>query len=78
VLAVDFALLFSGAVVTETVFAWPGMGTLLVDSVYRRDYSVLMAILMVGSAAVVLSNLAADLIYGWLDPRVRVAGKEAA
>ncbi|HJS74925.1 MAG TPA: ABC transporter permease [Vicinamibacteria bacterium] len=75
VLALDFALLFSGAVVTETVFAWPGMGTLLVDSVYRRDYSVLMAILMVGSAAVVLSNLAADVIYGWLDPRVRVARK---
>jgi peptide/nickel transport system permease protein len=72
VLAVDFALLFSGAVVTETVFAWPGMGTLLVDSVYRRDYSVLMAILMVASVAVVVSNLVADLAYGWLDPRVRV------
>ena len=78
VLALDFALLFSGAVVTETVFAWPGMGTLLVDSVYRRDYSVLMAILMVGSIAVVLSNLAADVVYGWLDPRVRVARKDAA
>ncbi len=78
VLSLDFALLFSGAVVTETVFAWPGMGTLLVDSVYRRDYSVLMAILMVGSIAVVLSNLAADVAYGWLDPRVRVARKEAA
>jgi peptide/nickel transport system permease protein len=75
VLSLDFALLFSGAVVTETVFAWPGMGTLLVDSVYRRDYSVLMAILMVGSVAVVLSNLAADVVYGWLDPRVRVARK---
>lgn len=78
VLALDFALLFSGAVVTETVFAWPGMGTLLLDSVYRRDYSVLMAILMVGSVAVVLSNLLADLVYGWLDPRVRVAGGEKA
>ena len=77
VLALDFALLFSGAVVTETVFAWPGMGTLLVDSVYRRDYSVLMAILMVGSIAVVVSNLAADVVYGWLDPRVRVARKDA-
>ncbi len=78
VLALDFALLFSGAVVTETVFAWPGMGTLLLDSVYRRDYSVLMAILMVGSVAVVLSNLAADVVYGWLDPRVRIARKELA
>jgi peptide/nickel transport system permease protein len=72
VLALDFALLFSGAVVTETVFAWPGMGTLLVDSVYRRDYSVLMGILMVGSVAIVVSNLAADVVYGWLDPRVRL------
>ena len=78
VLALDFALLFSGAVVTETVFAWPGMGTLLLDSVYRRDYSVLMAILMVGSLAVVLSNLLADFVYGWLDPRVRVPGGEKA
>jgi peptide/nickel transport system permease protein len=78
VLALDFALLFSGAVVTETVFAWPGMGTLLVDSVYRRDYSVLMAILLVGSVAVVFSNLAADVVYGWLDPRVRVSRKAAA
>jgi peptide/nickel transport system permease protein len=78
VLALDFALLFSGAVVTETVFAWPGMGTLLVDSVYRRDYSVLMAILMVGSIAVVVSNLAADVVYGWLDPRVRIARKDTA
>ena len=73
VLALDFAVLFSGAVITETVFAWPGMGTLLVDSVYRRDYSVLMAILMVGSLAIVVSNLAADLVYGWLDPRVRLS-----
>jgi peptide/nickel transport system permease protein len=72
VLALDLALLFSGAVVTETVFAWPGMGTLLVDSVYRRDYSVLMGILLAGSAAIVLANLAADVAYGFLDPRVRL------
>jgi peptide/nickel transport system permease protein len=76
VLALDLALLFSGAVVTESVFAWPGMGTLLVDSVYRRDYSVLMGILLSGSFAIVLANLAADVAYGFLDPRVRLA-KEA-
>jgi peptide/nickel transport system permease protein len=76
VLALDLALLFSGAVVTETVFAWPGMGTLLVDSVYRRDYSVLMGILLSGSVAIVLANLAADVAYGFLDPRVRLL-KEA-
>ena len=74
VLALDFALLFSGAIVTETVFSWPGMGTLLLDSVYRRDYSVLMGILMASSALIVFSNLTADITYGFLDPRVRVTG----
>jgi peptide/nickel transport system permease protein len=68
----DLALLFSGAVVTETVFAWPGMGSLLVESVYRRDYSVLMGILMSGSVIIVLINLVTDVVYGWLDPRVRL------
>lgn len=77
VLALDVALLFSGAVVTETVFGWPGMGTLLVDSVYRRDYSVLMGILMAGSVLIVLSSLVADVAYGWLDPRVRLEGGRA-
>lgn len=75
VLALDFALLFSGAVVTETVFAWPGMGSLLVESIYRRDYSVLMGILMASSVLIVVLNLAADLLYSLLDPRVRVAAK---
>ena len=74
VLALDFALLFSGAIVTETVFSWPGMGTLLLDSVYRRDYSVLMGILMASSALIVFSNLTADVTYGFLDPRVRLTG----
>jgi len=77
-LALDAALLFSGAVVTETVFAWPGMGSLLVESVHRRDYSVLMGLLMTGSALIVLSSLAADLLYGLVDPRVRVEAKETA
>jgi peptide/nickel transport system permease protein len=72
----DLALLFSGAVVTETVFAWPGMGSLLVESVYRRDYSVLMGILMSGAFIIVVCNLATDLVYGWLDPRVRLETKE--
>jgi peptide/nickel transport system permease protein len=73
----DLALLFSGAVVTETVFAWPGMGSLLVESVYRRDYSVLMGILMSGSVLIVLINLATDVVYGWLDPRVRLVEGDA-
>jgi peptide/nickel transport system permease protein len=71
VVAVDVAALFSGAVVTETIFAWPGMGKLFVDSVLKVDYTVLMGILMVGSAAVLAFNLAADVLYAVLDPRIR-------
>jgi peptide/nickel transport system permease protein len=71
VVAVDVAALFSGAVVTETVFAWPGMGQLFVNAVLQVDYSVLMGILMMGSAAVIVLNLVADLLYAVLDPRIR-------
>ena len=71
VVAVDVAALFSGAVVTEKVFAWPGMGQLFVDSVLKVDYTVLMGILMVGSAAVLAFNLVADVLYVALDPRIR-------
>jgi peptide/nickel transport system permease protein len=71
VVAVDIAALFSGAVVTETVFAWPGMGQLFVNAVLQVDYSVLMGILMMGSAAVIVLNLVADLLYAVLDPRIR-------
>ena len=76
-IGLDLAFLFSGAVVTETVFAWPGMGSLLVESVYRRDYSVLMGILMSGSVLIVVTNLATDVLYGWLDPRVRLVNRGA-
>jgi peptide/nickel transport system permease protein len=73
VVAVDLAALFSGAVVTETVFAWPGMGQLFIASLLKVDYTVLMGILMIGSAAVILLNLAVDLMYAWLDPRIHYA-----
>jgi peptide/nickel transport system permease protein len=70
-LALDVPELFTGAVVTETVFAWPGMGRLYVESLARLDYSVLMAILTVSALLVILSNLLADLVYAYLDPRIR-------
>src|SRR5262249_8967176 len=71
VVAVDIAALLSGAVVTETVFAWPGMGQLFVGAVLRVDYTVLMGILMIGSFAVVTLNLVADILYALFDPRIR-------
>ena len=65
------------AVVTETVFAWPGMGKLLIDSIYRLDRPVIVAYLMVVVVMFVAINFLVDVIYTLLDPRVRLAGSEA-
>ncbi|HEX7125787.1 MAG TPA: ABC transporter permease [Thermodesulfobacteriota bacterium] len=63
--------LLGGAVVTETIFAWPGMGRLIVDSIYRRDYPVVQAAILVTVVLFVAVNLVVDLSYRLLDPRVR-------
>jgi len=70
IVTVDAALLVSGAVVTESVFAWPGLGSLFTEALARRDYTVLMALLMLSSTAVVAFNVAADLVHALIDPRV--------
>ena len=67
---VDAALLVSGAVVTESVFAWPGLGSLFTEALARRDYTVLMALLMLSAAAVVVFNIVADFAHALVDPRV--------
>ncbi len=69
--AIDFGLLMSGAVITETVFAWNGMGRLLVRGLIDRDANVVQAWLLVSAFMVVLFNLLADIAYGYLDPRIR-------
>jgi peptide/nickel transport system permease protein len=61
-----------GAITVEVVFNWPGLGTLTVEALSRRDYPVLQGIFLVLSVSVVLANVLADLVYGRLDPRVRV------
>ena len=66
-------LLVGGALVTETVFSWPGMGLLFVNALGTRDYPVLMAILMVGAVVVVLGNLLADVVAALIDPRIKLA-----
>lgn len=71
VVLMDAALLVSGAVVTESVFAWPGLGGLFTESLARRDYPVLMAFLMITSVAVIVLSLVADLAHRALDPRTR-------
>jgi len=70
VVLLDAALMVSGAVVTESVFAWPGIGSLFTEALARRDYAVLMALLMLTSTAVVVLNFVADLVNAALDPRV--------
>jgi ABC-type dipeptide/oligopeptide/nickel transport system permease component len=66
--------LLGGAVVTETVFSWPGVGSLLVESIQRRDYPVVQACVLLISLIYVLVNALTDLLYGILDPRIRAGG----
>lgn len=68
--------LVGGAVITETVFSWPGIGSLLVDSVAARDYSVVQAISVVVAILVVVINAIMDLLYARLDPRIRLGGQQ--
>jgi peptide/nickel transport system permease protein len=71
VIGLDIPLLLGGAVVTERIFAWPGMGRLFIDHVARVDAPVVMGILMLIAVAVVVFQILADITYAWLDPRIR-------
>jgi peptide/nickel transport system permease protein len=72
VIGLQAGTLIGGAVVIETIFAIPGMGRLIVDSMYFRDYPVVQAMLLLLAVAVLLTNLLTDLAYGYLDPRIRM------
>src|SRR5262245_5430754 len=71
VIGIGIALLISGAIVTETVFAIPGVGRLTVDAILRRDYPIIQGVILMFSGAYVLINLAVDLSYMYFDPRIR-------
>ena len=71
--ALEFPLMLSGAVVTEVVFSWPGMGRLVTDALTQRDYPVLMGTLVIIAMVVITANLVADFLYSWADPRVRLS-----
>jgi peptide/nickel transport system permease protein len=73
VITLDLPVLFSGAVVVESIFAWPGMGRLFLESALRFDYAVLMGVVTIAAALVIGSTLLADLLYCWIDPRIRLA-----
>ena len=70
-LALDLPSVFGGAVFIETIFAWPGMGRLFWDAARGRDYPVLLAVVMIEAALILLCSLMADILYGFLDPRIR-------
>jgi peptide/nickel transport system permease protein len=70
IIALSFGALFSGALITETMFAYPGMGKLIFDSVMSNDYNLALAGLLFATLVTLLANLAADVAYAWLDPRI--------
>jgi peptide/nickel transport system permease protein len=69
-LALDLPYVFGGAVFIEMIFSWPGMGLLYYQAALQRDYPVLMAILVIGAMFIIVSNLLADIVYAYLDPRI--------
>ena len=73
VIALNLPALFTGSIITETVFAWPGMGRLFYDGLLRQDYTRLMGIIFMASTLIAILNLVADTIHGLLDPRIRYA-----
>ena len=73
VIGVQVGYLLGGAVLTETVFAWPGVGTLMVQGILARDFPLVQGCVLVIALSFVLINLAVDLLYAWLDPRIRYA-----
>jgi len=71
VLGLQLGTLIGGAVITEYVFALPGVGRLVVDAVFARDYPLVQGVVLLIALGFILSNLAVDLLYGWIDPRIR-------
>ena len=71
IIAINLGYVVAGAITAEVVFNWPGLGTLTVDALDARDYPVLQGVFLLLSITVVVANLVADVVYGFLDPRVR-------
>lgn len=74
-LGLQLGALLAGAVITETVFSWPGVGLLTIESIQSRDYPVVQACVLLISVTYVLVNLLTDLAYAWVDPRIRLGGR---
>lgn len=74
VMGLQFGAILSGAILVETVFAWPGVGRLAFEGVVERDTNVVLGVLFLVSATVIVANLLTDLLYRFIDPRIRVSG----
>jgi ABC-type dipeptide/oligopeptide/nickel transport system permease component len=72
ILGYRIAFILSGTIVVETIFAWPGLGQLFYDSIDRKDYQVVQAIVLVLASLVVVANIVTDLLYAYIDPRIRI------
>jgi ABC-type dipeptide/oligopeptide/nickel transport system permease component len=70
-IGVEYAILLEGSIVTETIFSWPGLGRLIVQSVYDRDYPVVQACILFITAIITFINLGVDILYTYLDPRIK-------
>jgi peptide/nickel transport system permease protein len=72
ILGLELGGLLGGAVVTETIFAWPGIGKLAIEAVIARDFPIVQAVVLLTATTFVVINLMVDILYGFLDPRVRL------
>jgi peptide/nickel transport system permease protein len=70
-------MLLAGAVIVETVFAWPGLGQLAVQAIEARDFPVVQALVLLGSMVYIFMNFLADILYSVVDPRIKLEGRES-
>ena len=71
IFALDFGGLMTGSLITETVFRWPGLGGLMVSAIGARDYGIVQAVVLLAGVFYIFVNLSADVVYAYLDPRIR-------
>ena len=71
IIGLQFGALIGGAVLTETIFAWPGLGRLIVQSIESRDFPVVQGAIFIFAVALIIINLVTDLLYAYIDPRIR-------
>ena len=72
IIGITFGRMLGGAVLIEFIFAWPGIGTMMIDAIFKRDYAVLQATILFAALASISVNLVVDIAYGFVDPRLQI------